>query len=499
MGGSNTLTSDLEVEINKLIKYNGKLSGMSAALSKLEIERKNSFIDRDRLAHKVKELELELKNQLNLAEDVVQTNDEYSRKLIRFEELIGQIEGIRKEMAEKAASLEDENEALISEKMSLNIQLTQANNTIKDLEKLNTMFKEQLDLYSNLQKEKQHEEETKTENTEEVSKPQEISSPTSKKFFSDQITLLQNTLNVLRRQHEQVVLENQSTQKVNVELTANLEKGIITISELRNEVQALQNKNKQLLELSKSEVNVANHVASNMYQTYKMRETIRQSQTSSAQNNLPFSFCGEERAGEVNARPINVNSPGRSPFRPSTAEENTKTQALMEQYGVQALMRNSVMSSSFGFIISSAISFRPVYECPQARSIFEKKGLPWLPRKRVSGERPEALWRDFLRWRLHVRFRFRPGQETTKEENVPADHQRFPLRVRPPQLEAQIHELSQVHHDSKYQREELCSHGHSLRRDGHGSRHGVLPKNRSDCVRCTSSEGSRAELIQTEN
>ena len=49
--------------INKMLKYNGKLSGVSLVLNKLEVDKKKAIEERDRLLHRIKQLEFEVNQQ----------------------------------------------------------------------------------------------------------------------------------------------------------------------------------------------------------------------------------------------------------------------------------------------------------------------------------------------------------------------------------------------------------------------------------------------------
>lgn len=64
--------------INKMLKYNGKLSGVSLVLNKLEVDKKKAIEERDRLLHRIKQLEFEVSQQQDINKEAVAQISEMS-------------------------------------------------------------------------------------------------------------------------------------------------------------------------------------------------------------------------------------------------------------------------------------------------------------------------------------------------------------------------------------------------------------------------------------
>lgn len=74
--------SAAEKIFEKYSKLSSKLSSVAVFLSKVEQDKKNSIQEKDRLLHRVQQLELEIKNNLEVGNDLVNQNTEYSRTFL---------------------------------------------------------------------------------------------------------------------------------------------------------------------------------------------------------------------------------------------------------------------------------------------------------------------------------------------------------------------------------------------------------------------------------
>ena len=75
-GGS---INEMDKVINKLLKYNGKLGGVSLVLNKLEMDKKKAIEERDRLLHRIKQLEFEVNQQQDMSKEALSQISEMSR------------------------------------------------------------------------------------------------------------------------------------------------------------------------------------------------------------------------------------------------------------------------------------------------------------------------------------------------------------------------------------------------------------------------------------
>lgn len=75
-GGS---VNEMDKVINKLLKYNGKLGGVSLVLNKLEMDKKKAIEERDRLLHRIKQLEFEVNQQQDMSKEALSQISEMSR------------------------------------------------------------------------------------------------------------------------------------------------------------------------------------------------------------------------------------------------------------------------------------------------------------------------------------------------------------------------------------------------------------------------------------
>lgn len=56
-----------------------KLSSVAVYLGKVEQEKKNAIQEKDRLIHRVQQLELEIRNNLEVGNDLINQNTDYGR------------------------------------------------------------------------------------------------------------------------------------------------------------------------------------------------------------------------------------------------------------------------------------------------------------------------------------------------------------------------------------------------------------------------------------
>lgn len=74
--------------LNKLVeKYSNlseKLDAIAVYLGKVESEKKTSLQEKDRLVHRIQQLELELKNNLQAGDELIAQNTEYCKPRANF-------------------------------------------------------------------------------------------------------------------------------------------------------------------------------------------------------------------------------------------------------------------------------------------------------------------------------------------------------------------------------------------------------------------------------
>lgn len=69
--------SDSEKLYEKFSKLSGRLSGVSIYLDKLEREKRQYIEEKDRMIHRIHQLELDLKTQQELGSELSMINNEY--------------------------------------------------------------------------------------------------------------------------------------------------------------------------------------------------------------------------------------------------------------------------------------------------------------------------------------------------------------------------------------------------------------------------------------
>ncbi len=72
---------ELEKMGDKIPKLTGKLSSLSLFMNKLENEKKSQIQEKDRLIHKIQQLELDLRNQMDFGTEIANQNSEYCRSI----------------------------------------------------------------------------------------------------------------------------------------------------------------------------------------------------------------------------------------------------------------------------------------------------------------------------------------------------------------------------------------------------------------------------------
>jgi hypothetical protein len=74
---------DLERVYEKYNKLSGRLGGVSVFLDRLEREKKSYIEEKDRLLHRIKQLELDLRTQQEVSSDLSALNNEYCTRTSR--------------------------------------------------------------------------------------------------------------------------------------------------------------------------------------------------------------------------------------------------------------------------------------------------------------------------------------------------------------------------------------------------------------------------------
>lgn len=65
--------------MDKYSKISDKLSSVAVFLGKIESEKKTTLQEKDRLVHRIQQLELELRNNFEAGSELISQNTEYSR------------------------------------------------------------------------------------------------------------------------------------------------------------------------------------------------------------------------------------------------------------------------------------------------------------------------------------------------------------------------------------------------------------------------------------
>ena len=73
-----SVVAETEKLSDKYSRLTEKLSSVVVYLGKAEQEKKNSIQEKDRLIHRIQQLELEIRNNLEVGNDLINQNTEYS-------------------------------------------------------------------------------------------------------------------------------------------------------------------------------------------------------------------------------------------------------------------------------------------------------------------------------------------------------------------------------------------------------------------------------------
>jgi chromosome segregation ATPase len=214
-----------------------------------------------------------------------------------FEDLMNQIETDKNELFDKIRFLEDENEALLTEKHSLKIELTQLQVQKSDLDVQLRKTKEQLAILESINDFKQ----------EEV---QDLSvEGKSIKALTDQLKQTQKLLGEMRTEDVVTKRDLQALRDENIELKSDLEKEQQLVLLLRKELNDVRNKYSESLDYRKQDLGLSNIMASKMFAQYKMRESTNPPRVSAVISQQPMSFYGEPGPGRPGAFGANLQDP----------------------------------------------------------------------------------------------------------------------------------------------------------------------------------------------
>ena len=214
-----------------------------------------------------------------------------------FEDLMNQIESDKNELFEKIRFLEDENEALLTEKHSLKIEHAQLQVQKSDLDVQLRKTKEQLAILESINDFKQ----------EEV---QDLSAEgKTVRALTEQLKQSQKLLSEMRTEEVVTKRDLQSLRDENIELKSDLEKEQQLVQLLRKELNDVRSKYSESLDYRKQDLGLSNIMASKMFAQYKMRESSHPARVSAVISQQPMSFYGEPVPGRPGAFGANPHDP----------------------------------------------------------------------------------------------------------------------------------------------------------------------------------------------
>ena len=286
-----------------------KLSSVTVFLSKVEQEKKAALAEKDRLVHRVQQLELEIRNNLEVGNDLINQNSEYSnlilvvQKMAQFEDLMSQIETDKNDLFDKISNLEEENEQHLKDKHSLKVELIQIRTALADNENQLKKAREHIDLLDSLN----------TIREEELKEFGDLSKDSENAKV--QFGRLQKTLADLRLEFDEVLKQKNHLEKHNIQLAEDLGKEREYSKAIKQELKDAQGRYRDSIGQKKNELGLSNIAASRMFNYYKMRESINNRLSNV---NMPVSFAGEENIDETQTKVIGGGKPAGA-MRESTA------------------------------------------------------------------------------------------------------------------------------------------------------------------------------------
>ena len=286
-----------------------KLSSVTVFLSKVEQEKKAALAEKDRLVHRVQQLELEIRNNLEVGNDLINRNSEYSnlilvvQKMAQFEDLMSQIETDKNDLFDKISNLEEENEQHLKDKHSLKVELIQIRTALADNENQLKKAREHIDLLDSLN----------TIREEELKEFGDLSKDSENAKV--QFGRLQKTLADLRLEFDEVLKQKNHLEKHNIQLAEDLGKEREYSKAIKQELKDAQGRYRDSIGQKKNELGLSNIAASRMFNYYKMRESINNRLSNV---NMPVSFAGEENIDETQTKVIGGGKPAGA-MRESTA------------------------------------------------------------------------------------------------------------------------------------------------------------------------------------
>lgn len=334
---------------------NSKLTSISMFISKLEGDKKSELQDKDRLIHKIHQLELDLKNQQDIGSDLLRQMAESTSRMMQFEGLMEQIEKDKNEVFEKLKSLEEENEQLISEKHELKIEVTQLKTSNSDYLNQISKMRDELKAFESLDTYKDLELKEKNEASQEIDK------------LRDQLNKTKQNLTALREEGQVQNERYQKLEKASIQLKADLQKESEFVESLKRELKEVRAKYVEGIEGKKAELNASAIAASKLFTYYKMRESVARPEAVPVAAGMPISFYGE--SGPTNiaskmAMPVGLPAPsaGKLTFALELNQSEIEKKEITQSRGPS--IRESTMISKLlaANCFSSGQSPRSVHE-----------------------------------------------------------------------------------------------------------------------------------------
>lgn len=330
-------TQSLDRLAERTAELNGRLGGLSIFLNKIDTDKKYVGQEKDRLINRINQLELDLRHQLEISNEFSAQNQEYSNKMIQFEELLGQIESDKNEMFDKISYLENENEGLVNEKHALKVELAQLKASKADLDGQHKAVLEQLNILESLNNYKQ----------DELNEKKEAS-----KIIEDlkkQIDQLQGLITSMREKDENTTKKCQSLEQLNIQLLADLKKESDYVNDLKREIKEMRAKYLEGIEEKKLALNISNLMASKMYNYYgKNRESVVQG---GGINNASAIQKSAFMIETKDMKPLNPNAVPDKPFGGANRQfaESIRPNA---RNSARPSLRESTMMSNFTLTFS---------------------------------------------------------------------------------------------------------------------------------------------------